>query len=194
MTINLVNLGNGTYAIRIGDKFLVDYEGNLKCVNANVSGTVNATSGSFTGEINANSGKIGDCIIKDGKLEIKNANITDTIVAGAINLDTAAITGTLDAKNINVDSIKIKRGNISEKLTADEIDVNNLTVANAVNVTGTINANQINAGTLSADRINAGTLSWDKLIGFAPDTKISDSNNYLKSLHVTNLYSAIGYL
>ena len=194
MTINLVNLGNGTYAIQIGDKFLVDYEGNLTCTNAAVSGTVNASSGSFTGEINANSGKIGDCTIKNGKLEIKNANITDTIVAGAINLDTATITGTLNAENIDVANIKIKRANIDEKLTANEIDVDNLTVANAVNVTGTINANQINAGTLSADRINAGTLSWDKLIGFAPDTKLSDSNNYLKSLHVTNLYGAIGYL
>lgn len=173
MTINLVNMGNGTYAIQIGDKFLIDYEGNLKCINANVSGTVNATSGSFTGEINANSGKIGDCTIKNGKLEIKNANITDTIVAGAIDLNTATITGTLDVSHIDVD---------------------NMTVANAVNVTGTINADQIKAGTLSADRINAGTLSWDKLIGYAPDTKISDSNNYLKSLHVTDLYSAIGYL
>ena len=106
-------------------------------------------------------------------VEIKNANITDTIVAGAINLNTATITGTLDVSHIDVD---------------------NMTVANAVNVTGTINADQIKAGTLSADRINAGTLSWDKLIGYAPDTKISDSNNYLKSLHVTDLYGAIGYL
>lgn len=183
MTINLVNLGNGTYAIKIGDKFLVDYEGNLKCVNANVSGTVNATSGSFTGEINANSGKIGDCTIKNGKLEIKNANITDTIVAGAINLDTATITGTLNAKNIDVDSIKIKRANISEKLTADEIDVNNLTVANAVNVTGEISADKITAGTLNADRINAGTLSWSKLNGLAPASKLSGEGNDLEYIY-----------
>lgn len=159
-------MGNGTYAIQIGDKFLVDYEGNLKCINANVSGTVNATSGSFTGEINANSGKIGDCTIKNGKLEIKNANITDTIVAGAIDLNTATITGTLDVSHIDVD---------------------NMTVANAVNVTGTINADQIQAGTLNADRINAGTLSWDKLNGYIPYKKVSSEDSELQELFVGDL-------
>nr|DAH09427.1 MAG TPA: hypothetical protein [Caudoviricetes sp.]DAO45049.1 MAG TPA: hypothetical protein [Caudoviricetes sp.] len=57
MTINLVNMGNGTYAIQIGDKFLVDYDGNLKCINANVAGTITATAGT-----------IGGCNIVDGKL------------------------------------------------------------------------------------------------------------------------------
>ena len=68
-----------------------------------------------------------------------------------------------------------------------------MTVANAVNVTGTINADQIKAGTLSADRINAGTLSWDKLNGYAPATKLSSSENPLTELSVTSLTAnAIG--
>ena len=109
---------------------------------------------------------INDTLEKIGKLEIKNANITDTIVAGAINLNTATITGTLDVSHIDVD---------------------NMTVANAVNVTGTINADQIQAGTLSADRINAGTLSWDKLNGYIPYKKVSSEDSELKELFVGDL-------
>jgi len=36
--------------------FRVDHAGNMVCTNANISGTVNASSGSFTGAVNATSG------------------------------------------------------------------------------------------------------------------------------------------
>ncbi|MDD7314958.1 MAG: hypothetical protein PUH11_04445 [Bacilli bacterium] len=79
MTINLVNMGNRTYAIQIGDKFLVDYEGNLKCINANVTGTITATAGT-----------IGGCSIVDGKLVVPTANVTGVLSASQI--DAANIT------------------------------------------------------------------------------------------------------
>lgn len=160
MTINLVDMGNGTYAIQIGDKFLVNYNGDLKCINADVSG-----------KITAEEGKIGDCSIKDGKLEVPSANIAGTITAGAIDLDTATISGTLKAENI---------------------DVGHLTVANAVNVIGDINASNITTGTLNADRINANTLSWDKLIGYIPQDQLCSEKSAIASLYakwasITNL-------
>lgn len=104
MTINLVNMGNGTYAIQIGDKFLVDYEGNLKCINANVAGTITATAGT-----------IGGCNIVDGKLQIAEANISGKLTANVIdgselNVNSANIADSVNANwvyagNINADNI-----------------------------------------------------------------------------------------
>lgn len=104
MTINLVNMGNGTYAIQIGDKFLVDYEGNLKCINADVTGTITATAGT-----------IGGCSIIDGKLQIAEANISGKLTANVIdgselNVNSANIADSVNANwvyagNINADNI-----------------------------------------------------------------------------------------
>lgn len=104
MTINLVNMGNGTYAIQIGDKFLVDYEGNLKCINADVAGTITAIAGT-----------IGGCSIVDGKLQIAEANISGKLTANVIdgselNVNSANIADSVNANwvyagNINADNI-----------------------------------------------------------------------------------------
>lgn len=106
MTINLVNMGNGTYAIQIGDKFLVDYEGNLKCINANVAGTITATAGT-----------IGGCNIADGKLQIAEANISDKLTAKVI-----------DGSELNV-----KSANIADSVNANWVYAGNI---NADNISG----------------------------------------------------------
>lgn len=59
-----INIGDGSFmvdssghltmkkgSIHLGSKFSVDESGNLKCSDANITGTVNATSGTFTGLI-----------------------------------------------------------------------------------------------------------------------------------------------
>ena len=124
MTINLVNMGNGTYAIQIGDKFLVDYEGNLKCINADVAGTITATAGT-----------IGGCSIVDGKLQIAEANISGKLTANVI-----------DGSELNVNS-----ANIADSVNADWVYAGAI---NADNITaGTLNADRINANTLSWDKL-----------------------------------------
>ena len=124
MTINLVNMGNGTYAIKIGDKFLVDYEGNLECINADVAGTITATSGT-----------IGGCSIVDGKLQIAEANISGKLTANVI-----------DGSNLNVNS-----ANIADSVNANWVYAG---AVNADNITaGTLNADRINANTLSWDKL-----------------------------------------
>lgn len=72
---NVIITGNGASALSTsgssmnwGDKFSVDTEGNLKCKNANVSGTITATAGT-----------IGGCSISNGVLQIKDANISGTL-------------------------------------------------------------------------------------------------------------------
>lgn len=104
MTINLVNMGNGTYAIHIGDKFLVDYEGNLVCTGATVTGTITATAGT-----------IGGCNIDNGVLKIAEANISGKLTANVIdgselNVNSANIADSVNANwvyagNINADNI-----------------------------------------------------------------------------------------
>lgn len=124
MTINLVNMGNGTYAIQIGDKFLVDYEGNLKCINANMAGTITATAGT-----------IGGCSIVDGKLQIAEANISGKLTANVI-----------DGSELNVNS-----ANIADSVNANWVYAG---AVNADNITaGTLNADRINANTLSWDKL-----------------------------------------
>lgn len=129
MTINLINLGAGTYAIRIGDKFLVDYEGNLICTNATVTGT-----------INANAGSIGGCNIVNNVLQVGKANIAE-IDAGSIK------SGTLDCGQITVSG-----------LTADSIQSGTLGggviyagTINADNISGgTLNFNQLGSAGVAA--------------------------------------------
>lgn len=106
MIINLVNMGNGTYAIQIGDKFLVGYDGNLKCINANVAGTIIATAGT-----------IGGCNIVDGKLQIAEANISGKLTANVI-----------DGSELNV-----KSANIADSVNANWVYAGNI---NADNISG----------------------------------------------------------
>lgn len=122
MTINLVNLGKGTYAIQIGDKFLVDYEGNLICQNANVSGNINATSGT-----------IGGCTIDAGNLTVPAANISGTVKAAEV------ITGNIKASQIEAGELNagvVYSGTIS----GDQISAGTITAANIIagNIIGNI--------------------------------------------------------
>lgn len=139
MTINLVDMGNGTYAIQVGNKFLVDYQGNLTCINADVSGKITATSGSFTGEITANSGTIGDCKIENGVLKISQANISGKLTADVI-----------DGSELNVNS-----ANIADSVNADWVYAGNITADN-------INGGTLDFSKLGTTSVNAiKNLTWD---------------------------------
>lgn len=161
MTINLINLGTGTYAIRIGDKFLVDYEGNLICTNATVTGT-----------INANAGSIGGCNIVNNVLQVGKANITE-IDAGSIK------SGTLDCGQITVSG-----------LTADSIqsgtlggDVIYAGTISASNITGgTLQADVIYGGTVYASNIVGGNTG-----GYIASGAISSASHSLDELNVADL-------
>lgn len=161
MTINLINLGAGTYAIRIGDKFLVDYEGNLICTNATVTGT-----------INANAGSIGGCNIVNNVLQVGKANIAE-IDAGSIK------SGTLDCGQITVSG-----------LTADSIqsgtlggDVIYAGTISASNITGgTLQADVIYGGTVYANNIVGGSTG-----GYIASGAISSASHSLDELNVTDL-------
>ena len=54
--------------------FSVDYYGNLKATNANITGVINATSGVFTGTIYANAGNISGNMGVSGYLDFTNGN------------------------------------------------------------------------------------------------------------------------
>ena len=162
MTINLVNMGNGTYAIQIGDKFLVDYKGNLTCTNANVAGTINATAGT-----------IGGCNIDNGKLQISEANISGKLTASVI-----------DGSNLNVNS-----ANIADSVNANWVYAGNITAEQISG--GTINADVLYAGQVYAGNIsnilgydNNGNpiygndkINWGYLGGPANKLSLNSTNN-----------------
>ena len=141
MTLNLVNSmekdENNKFtdnAITVGNNFNVDYNGNLKCTNANISGTINATAG-----------KIGDCNIEDGTLKIAEANISEKLTANAIDVD-----------NLNVNS-----ANIANSVNTGWVYAGNITAEQISG--GTIGGNVVYAGTISAGNISGGTLDFSKL-------------------------------
>lgn len=122
--------GKAADAIKIGSSisdpnFLVDYDGNLKCTNANISGTINATAG-----------KIGDCNIEDGTLKIAQANISEKLTASVI-----------DGSNLNVNS-----ANIANSVNTNWVYAGNIT-ANQISG-GTINADVVVAGQVYAGNIS----------------------------------------
>ena len=132
MTLNLVNSmekdENNKFtdnAITVGNNFNVDYNGNLKCTNANISGTINAKSG-----------KIGDCNIDGSKLQISEANISGKLTASVI-----------DGSNLNVNS-----ANIANSVNTNWVYAGNIT-ANQISG-GTINADVVYAGQVYAGNIS----------------------------------------
>jgi hypothetical protein len=80
-----------------------------------------------------------------------------------------------------IGNLQVGKANITEKLTANEIDVNTLTV-NAAQITGTLDAKEVTIANLTVDAAQiTGTLSWDnissepyKLISNVPYLRIRD--------------------
>lgn len=58
-----------------------------------VDGTITATNANITGTVTANAGKIGGCDIVDGVLQIKKANIAETLTADKIEATEGSIGG-----------------------------------------------------------------------------------------------------
>lgn len=149
MTINLVNLGNGTYAIQIGngDKFHVDYNGNLVCTGATVTGTITADAGS-----------IGGCNIDNGKLIIKNANIesidANKINAGILNSD-VIYSGSISADNISGGTLNFNNLGGEGKNAIQNLTWNMIQSASEDNNNYTSNNSQIKSRTIYVDNLFA---------------------------------------
>lgn len=121
--ISLINLSETEALIqapKIKLEGLVTANSNFKILT---DGSVEAANAVITGKITATEGKIGDCAIIGGKLQVPAANITGTLTASQIdvnNLKVKAtnITGTLTASQINGDGLTANNATISGKITA----------------------------------------------------------------------------
>ncbi len=122
-----------------GGRFSVDALGKLTAREAVISGTVTATAG-----------VIGGCSIRDGVLQIANANITGRIAAE--KLDASVITtANFAAQEVNAD--RITAGTLSTaRLSADVITAANFSAQS-------INADRITSGTLSTARLAADVIT-----------------------------------
>lgn len=174
---NTINLTSKAIAIS-SDNFSVDTSGNMTCSNANVTGVVNATSGTI-GNFTLNSNRLysgqnnytagigvygqdyafwaGDTTSSNAPFRVDhNGNLTATSanIAGTVN----AYNGVIGGCNISNGSLQITDANISGTLSANKISG------------GTINANNINVTNLSATNITRGS------IGGIPYSYNSSSN------------------
>ena len=179
MTLNLVNSMATNEdneftddAITVGDNFNVDYNGNLKCTNANISGTIKATAGT-----------IGGCSIdKDGKLQIAEANISGKLTANVIDGSNLNVNSANIADSVNADWVyagNINADNISGgTLDAEKVTIKNLTVQGA----------QIENLTVTNGQING--LNWNKLFYDNVNEKtnsISTPSNPLNVLYANQI-------
>lgn len=115
-------------------------------VYANASGYLFANNAEITGNINATSGTIGGCTIANGVLQVGDKNVTtidgDKIMTGTIN-GNKIIAGTLSVTDADIVSVS------ADKITAGEIDANDVTIKNL-----TVDAAYIK--NLTADKIITG--------------------------------------
>lgn len=113
--------GQVVFGVHNGSKWsaYIDGVGKLVASGATIEGSITATSG-----------VIGGCAIADGKLTIKDANITGTLSASKIS------GGTLNCKSITVSNLS----------------------ASSIN-TGTLNGSYITQGTVSGNRLVGNTVT-----------------------------------
>lgn len=95
----------------------------------NGDGSFTATKATIKGDITATSGTIGGCTIKDGTLQIKNANITGTLSASKIS------GGTLNCNSITVSNLSassINTGSLSGSYITQGTVYGNRLVGNTI--------------------------------------------------------------
>lgn len=136
-------------------------------MKVNKDGLTVTGSGKFTGTITATAGKIGNCTIADGVLNVPAANITGTLKVR--QLDASVIT------TANFQTQKV----LTSQLQADVITTANFT---AQKITG----GMIDAGSIAASKLTAGTVN-----GYAVKWQRFE---YMTGLNWSPLYRSGAYL
>ena len=151
---NGIYLGNSTFS---SAPFRVTPQGGLVANNANITGTINATSGNISGDlitggtisgtsIDINNGAFQ--VNSDGSLTATSANISGEINATSGNIGGDLVTGTITAADIN--GVNITGVNITgTSITGSEISGTSVTVGGRISLP--IDGGQIALGTASPD-------------------------------------------
>lgn len=130
-----INNGNGT--------FKVDSNGNLTASSANITGVINATSGSFKGNINIGNGIF--TVDDTGKVSASNMNIT----GGEVSLK-----GNLSDSKISLQATDSEKNNYELWMNGAvfRISKNDENLITLYGVTGTVGAQSMYAQLISADK------------------------------------------
>lgn len=141
-------------------------------VVAGKDGHFYANNASISGHITATSGDIGGCTIKEGVLQVGNANITsingNKITTGTLSADKIS-GGTIDASDVTITNLNAS--NItSGTIDGDTISVTNLSASNITG--GTLNCTNVTITNLRADSITVGQIQASQINGL-PASKIT---------------------
>lgn len=164
---NGISITKGSF--NINNKFIVDTSGNLTASNVNLSGTINASSGSFSGNITSSS-------ITSSSININNKFIVDssgnmTATNASVSGSISAISGTIGGFGIGNNTITFASGNSGAGLlgTIDNANIAFYAGANTSNIAnapykvlhdGTMYASNVNlSGTISGGTINGSTIN-----------------------------------
>lgn len=148
--------------------------------------------------------------VSDVKTSLENLEgEVDTISTNVSTLEQTAnsITATVNSQNETISTIQQTANSLTSTITSqgetiteirqdlDGINLTGYVKFNDLSTSGstTINGSNITTGTINADVINVTNLHAANLKGYVPAGCISDSNNYIKTLYATNIYSAIHY-
>ena len=197
-----IYLGNSTFS---SAPFRVTPQGGLVASNANITGTINATSGNISGDlitggtisgtsIDINNGAFQ--VNSDGSLTATSANISGEINATSGNIGGDLVTGTITAANINGVNIT------GTSITGSEISGTSLTVGGRISLP--TDGGQILLGTAAEGQATQVTIfatgsqgmyidtsgvgsSW-----FAGATWYIDLDEFVSQRYITGLKTFVG--
>lgn len=166
-----------------GGRFTVDAKGKLKATDAEISGKVTATSG-----------EIGGCEIKNGMLQVANANIKGKLEVDKINANLVT-SEHLTANYLTAENVKATYATLEELhtkyLTANTVRADYATISslNAVSARlETVEANYISANTVQTNYATINSLN-------AVSTRLGTVEaNYIAASTVSSTYATINSL
>jgi hypothetical protein len=130
-------------------------QGRLTATQANISGNINATSGTFTGLVQSSAFVGGSISIGGGTFTVSSS--------GSLTATQANISGIVNAQDLRINNVSVLagnkiNGNFIDSIQAGQIQVNSLSAISA-------NLGTITAGSLFAVNINSATIRWATING-----------------------------
>ena len=154
----------------INGGFAIDLEGNMTAKNANVSGTINATSGSFTGTISGST-ITGSTITTGSNFKVDNSGkltASNAIISGEITATSGSFKGNITSGSTITGAI-ISNGNITGAAINNgngtfSVDANGNLTAKSASISGEITGSTFSSNNDEFMVLEDGTVKSQSLV------------------------------